>query len=153
MTEGRVHQVGAPRELYGCPVNVGLAKFLGNNNLSRAMRLTSSNDPVPKFKTIEGGHTLMVSAGHEELMSLPVNKPCILAIRPEAITLNDKQVIDNQLAARIEHIEFGGAMTTLTLDANGLKLEVLLLGTGEFGPGEQCVVSLPIDRIRLLPTT
>jgi iron(III) transport system ATP-binding protein len=150
MNEGRVHQVGAPRELYDHPVNVVVAKFLGNNNLIRAMRLTSSNDPIARFKTLEGGHTLTVSASHEQLMSLPVNKPCLLAIRPEAIALNDKTASDNQLAARIEHVEFGGATTTLTLDANGLKLEVLVLGAGEFGPGEQCVVSLPMDHIRLL---
>ena len=153
MSEGRVHQVGAPRELYEHPANVVVAKFLGNNNLIRAMRLTSSNDPITRFKTLEGGHTLTVRASHEQLMNLPVNKPCLLAIRLEAIVLNDEGASDNQLPARIEHVEFGGATTTLTVDANGLKLEVLVLGGDEFEPGEQCVVSLPMDHIRLLSTT
>ena len=151
MSEGRVHQVGAPRELYDHPDNPVVAKFLGNNNLIRAMRLTSSDDPITKFKTLEGGHTLTVGASHEQLMNLPVNKPCLLAIRPEAITLNDEQVTNNQLVARIEHVEFGGATTTLTLDANGLKLEVLVLGAGEFVVGDECVVTLSSDQIRLLP--
>src|SRR6266849_9900979 len=92
MFAGQIHQVGAPRELYEYPGNVVVAKFLGNNNLIRAMRLTSSNDSITKFKTLEGGHILTVSASHEQLMSLPVNKPCLLAIRPEAIVLDDKQV-------------------------------------------------------------
>src|SRR5207237_6040783 len=81
MGEGRVHQVAAPRELYDQPVNFAVATFLGNNNLIRALRLTSSNDPVTKFKTLEGGHTLIVSASHDQLMNLPVNKPCWLSIR------------------------------------------------------------------------
>jgi iron(III) transport system ATP-binding protein len=153
MNEGRVHQVGGPRELYEHPANPVVAKFLGSNNLIRAMRLTSSNDPITRFKTLEGGHTLTVVASHEQLMSLPVNKPCLLAIRPEAITLNDKHVPENQLAARIEHIEFGGATSTLTLDANGLKLEVLVLRSDGFAIGEQWVASLPRNHIRLLPTT
>ncbi|HMG72448.1 MAG TPA: ABC transporter ATP-binding protein [Pyrinomonadaceae bacterium] len=153
MSEGRVRQVGAPRELYEHPDNPVVAKFLGNNNLIRAMRLTSSNDPISRFKTLEGGHTLTVHASHEQLMNLPVNKPCLLAIRPEAIELNDKTTFDNQLPARIEGVEFGGATTTLTLDANGLKLEVLVLEAGEFAIDEQCVVSIPMDRIRLLPAT
>src|SRR5712671_7223827 len=85
MDKGRVQQVGAPRELYDHPANVIVARFLGNNNLIEAMRLTSSNDPLTKFKTLEGGHTLTVSTSHEQLMSLPVNKPCWLAIRPEVI--------------------------------------------------------------------
>ncbi len=150
MSAGRVQQVGAPRELYNHPANVIVAKFLGNNNLIRAMRLTSSNDPVTKFKTLEGGHNLTVSASHEQLMNLPVNKPCWLAIRPEAIRLNDKPGSDNQLTARIEHIEFGGATTTLTLDANGLKLEVLVLCADEFVSGDECQVTVPAGQIRLL---
>ncbi len=150
MSAGRVQQVGAPRELYNHPANVIVAKFLGNNNLIRAMRLTSSNDPVTKFKTLEGGHTLTVSASHEQLMNLPVNNSCLLAIRPEAIRLNDKPGSDNQLAARVEHIEFGGPTTTLTLDANGLKLEVLVLCADEFVSGDECQVTVPAGQIRLL---
>src|SRR5258708_18753048 len=151
MDKGRVLQVGAPRELYNHPANVIVAKFLGNNNLIRAMRLTSSNDPVTKFKTLEGGHTLTISASHEQLMNLPVNKPCLLTIRPEAIRLNDKPGSENQLTAQIEQIEFGGAITTLRLDANGLKLQVLVLSAKEVVQGEQCLVTLPPDQIRLLP--
>jgi len=152
MSEGRVHQVGAPRELYDLPADVMVARFLGNNNLIRALRLTSSNDSITKFKTLEGGHTLAVSASHEQLMSLPVNKPCLLAIRPEAITFNDEPAMDNQLKARVEHIEFGGATTTLALDANGLKLEVLVLRADEFALGDECMVTLSSDQIRLLPS-
>jgi iron(III) transport system ATP-binding protein len=151
MSEGRVHQVGGPRDLYEHPDNPVVAKFLGTNNLIRAMRLTSSNDPITRFKTLEGGHTLTVSASHEQLMNLPVNKPCLLAIRPEAIMLNDKTASANQLATRIEHVEFGGATTTLTLDAKGLKLEVLVLRADEFAIGDEWVVTLPMDQIRLLP--
>jgi iron(III) transport system ATP-binding protein len=153
MNQGRVQQVGAPRELYDRPANTIVAGFLGNNNLMRALRLTSSNDPLTKFKTLDGGHTLIVGATHEQLMNLPVNKPCLLTIRPEAIRLNDKPGSDNQLAARIEHIEFGGATTTLSVDANGLKLDVLVLRASEFALGEECLVTLPADQIRPLAST
>jgi iron(III) transport system ATP-binding protein len=151
MGKGSVLQIGASRELYDHPANGAVARFLGNNNLMQAMRLTSSNDPVTKFKTGDGGHVLTVNASHEELMGLPVNKPCWLAIRPEAIELNDKAESNNQLAARIELMEFGGATTTLRLDAGGLKLEALVLRADEYAIGDQCVVTLPAEQIRLLP--
>jgi iron(III) transport system ATP-binding protein len=156
MSEGRILQIGGPRELYEHPTNVAIAKFLGRNNLIRAMRLTSSNDPVTKFKTLAGDHTLIVRATHEQLMHLPVNKPCMLAIRPEAITVSEKDaarsqsVVDNQISARVEQIEFGGATTTLKLDANGLKLEALVMRADAFAVGEECFVSLSADRIQLL---
>ena len=152
MSDGQVLQVGPPRELYDQPANITVAKFLGRNNLIRAMRLTSSNDPLTRFKTLEGGHTLTVRASHEQLMRLPVNKPILLAIRPEAITVSkDQPIEENRVAARIEHIEFSGATTTVTVDANGLKLEALVLRAGNLKPGDECGVTLPADQIRLLP--
>lgn len=155
MDHGRVMQVAAPRELYDQPANVTIARFLGKNNLIRAMRLTSSNDPATKFKTLEGGHTLTVSATHDQLMHLPVNKPCVLAIRPEEIAIAEKATnnsqSENRLAARVESIEFGGATATITLDANGLKLEALVLGTNELKIGAECFVEMSPGRIKLLP--
>jgi iron(III) transport system ATP-binding protein len=152
MSQGRVLQVGPPRELYDQPANVTVAKFLGRNNLIRAMRLTSSNDSSTRFKTLEGGHTLTARASHEQLMRLPVNKPVLLAIRPEAIAVSKNQPIgDNCLDARIELIEFSGATTTMAVDANGLKLEVLVLRADNLEPGDECALTLPADQIRLLP--
>jgi iron(III) transport system ATP-binding protein len=151
MSEGRVLQTGPPRELYDRPANVAVAKFLGRNNLIRAMRLTSSNDAVTKFKTLDGGHTLAVRATHEQLMHLPVNKPCILAIRPEAIAVSNNQSPgENRLTARIEQIEFSGATTSVGLNANGLKLEALVLRADDFEVEDECVVTLAPDQIRLL---
>ena len=155
MVAGRVLQVGAPRELYDRPANLGVAKFLGRNNLIRAMRLTSSNDAITKFKTLEGAHTLTVNASHDQLMHLPVNKPCLLAIRPEAVALSSTNAENsearNRLTARVDRTEFGGATTTVSLDANGLHLEALVLGPGGMKAGTECVVELPPDRIILLP--
>jgi iron(III) transport system ATP-binding protein len=151
MGKGSVLQIGAPRELYDRPANGAVARFLGNNNLIQAMRLTSSNDPVTRFKTVDGSHVITANASHEELMNLPVNKPCWLAIRPEAIEFNAKPESNNLLAARVELMEFGGATTTLRLDAGGLKLEALVLSADEFAIGDECMVTLPPDQIRLLP--
>ena len=151
MSDGRVVQIGPPRELYEQPANVKVAKFLGRNNLIRAMRLTSSNDPVTRFKTLEGGHTLAVHATHEQLMHLPVNKPILLAIRPEAIEISKGTAPEeNRIVARISQIEFSGATTTLTLDASGLKLEALVLHADGLQVGVECAAMLPADQIRLL---
>jgi iron(III) transport system ATP-binding protein len=151
MSGGQILQVGAPQELYDHPTNVAVAKFLGHNNLIRAIRLTSSTDSTTKFKSLTGDHTLVVNATHDQLMHLPVNKPCLLTIRPEAVglsTINAK--VDNEIVARVDQIEFTGSTTSVTLDANGLKLEALVLRADSLREGEQCVVSLPVNEIRLL---
>src|SRR5260370_23327448 len=46
MNQGRVQQVGAPRELYDRPANTIVPGFLANNNLIRAIRLTSTTHPL-----------------------------------------------------------------------------------------------------------
>ena len=42
MGGGRILQTGAPRDLYEQPAQLSVARFLGRNNLIRAMRLSSS---------------------------------------------------------------------------------------------------------------
>ena len=151
MSAGQILQIGTPRDLYDHPTNLAVAKFLGHKNLIRAVRLTSSNDTVTRFKTLEGGHTLVANATHDQLMQLPVNKPCVLAIRPEAIGITKiSSKVDNEISARVDQIEFAGATTTITVDASGLKLEALVLQGAGLTVGEPCVVSLPAEQIRLL---
>lgn len=149
MSAGRIMQIGAPRELYEQPANITVAKFLGRNNLIRAMRLTSSNDSVTKFKTVDGGHTLVVQATHEQLMRLPVNNPCVLAIRPEAIDFAASG--ENVLRAVVSSAEYSGSKTRLTFDANGLALEVLVLDAGNLSIDNEVYLSLPPEKIKLLP--
>ena len=52
MNEGRVLQTGAPRALYEYPELTRVARFLGRNNLIVARRLTSSDEPVGKFRQL-----------------------------------------------------------------------------------------------------
>ena len=160
MSGGRILQVGTARELYERPASVAVARFLGRNNLINAIRLTSSDAGLTKFKTLAGGHVLAVNATHEQLVRLPMNKPCTLAIRPEAVVVSKERgaedpapgesSIDNRLRASVKQMEFAGATTTLRLDASGLLLEALIIGADDFSLGESCTVMLPSDRIGLL---
>ena len=63
MGGGRILQTGRPRELYEQPAQLSVARFLGRNNLIRAMRLSSSKADVAEFKTLDGGHTLRIPVG------------------------------------------------------------------------------------------
>ena len=57
---------------------------------------------------------------------------------------------DNRLPARVQQIDFTGATTTVTLNVSGLVLEALVLGADGFAVDDQCLISLPADRIQLL---
>jgi ABC-type Fe3+/spermidine/putrescine transport system ATPase subunit len=149
MVGGRLMQTGKPRELYEQPADIAVARFLGRNNLIRAMRLSSSNTSDGEFKTLEGGHTLHVPVSRDELA--PLNKPVLLAIRPEHVQLStNNHESKNVLRGSVREIVFAGATSTVRVDTNGLLLEALLLQPEDLHVGQECSLILRGDKLRLL---
>jgi iron(III) transport system ATP-binding protein len=149
MVGGRILQTGRPRDLYEHPAQLSVGKFLGRNNLLRAVRLSSSKSEVGEFKTLDGGHLIRLPVDDKNLV--PLNQTCILAIRPEHLVIA-KQGADgeNALTASVREINFAGATSTLKLDAGGLILEAITLNGAGLSVGEQYTVLLPPERIALL---
>jgi iron(III) transport system ATP-binding protein len=149
MVSGKLMQSGQPRELYEQPSDISVARFLGRNNLIRSMRLSSSKTHDGEFKTLEGDHILKFNVNHDDLA--PLNKPVFLAIRPEHIQVTkDRNGATNVLSGRVREIVFGGATSTVRVDANGLLLEALVLQSNGLQVGEGCSVVLPQEHLRLL---
>src|SRR5688572_23926441 len=149
MASGRILQTGRPRDLYEHPAQLSVARFLGRNNLIKVMRLSSSKVEIGEFKTLEGGHTIRIRVDDKEL--IPLNQPCVLAIRPEHVLLgNSDEKPENALAAIVREINFAGATSSVKLDANGLTLEALTLETNGLTVGDRCTAILPPHRISLL---
>ncbi len=149
MVGGRILQTGRPRDLYEHPAQLSVGKFLGRNNLIRAMRLSSSKSEVGEFKTLEGGHVIRIPAADKNLV--PLNQPCILAIRPEHVLVaNSDGEPENRLPAIVREINFAGATSSIKLDANGLTLEALTLEADGLSVGDAVIVALPAERIALL---
>ncbi len=149
MVSGRLLQTGGPRELYEHPNEISVARFLGRNNLIRVMRLSSSKSSNGEFKTLDGDHTLVLPIEAGDLA--PLNKPCVLAIRPEHVILTKKtEENGNVLTGRVREINFAGATSSVRVNANGLTLEALVLQSLDFTVGDECVVILPPERMSLL---
>jgi ABC-type Fe3+/spermidine/putrescine transport system ATPase subunit len=149
MVGGKLMQTGRPRELYEQPSEIAVASFLGRNNLIKAMRLSSSQTTDGEFKTLEGGHTLHLPVKHEDLA--PLNKPVYLAIRPEHVELStNNNNAANSLRGNIREIVFGGATSTVRVDANGLLLEALVLRTDGLEVNQSCNVILSPDHLTLM---
>jgi ABC-type Fe3+/spermidine/putrescine transport system ATPase subunit len=149
MVGGRILQTGRPRDLYERPAQLTVARFLGRNNLIEVMRLSLSKEGIAEFKTLEGGHTLRLPVRHDDLT--PLNKPCILSIRPEHLVIKrEADGLPNALPAKVREIDFAGATSSIKLDANGLRLEALALEADQVSVGESCVAILPPERIALL---
>ena len=113
------------------------------------MRLSSSKAELGEFKTLEGGHTIRMPVDDKDLV--PLNQPCILAIRPEHVLIrNSDEKYENALAATVREINFSGATSSIKLDANGLVIEALALEAEGFAVADRCTAVLPPERISLL---
>ena len=149
MAGGRILQTGRPRDLYEHPSQLSVGRFLGRNNLISVMRLSSSKSEVGEFKTVEGGHTLQIPLNGKSLV--PLNQPCMLAIRPEHVLVEGPGVtLQNSLPAVVSEVNFAGATSSIKLDANGLLIEALTLDPNGITVGEKRTVVLPPERISLL---
>ena len=149
MVGGKLMQTGKPRELYEQPADIAVARFLGRNNLIRAMRLSSSKTSDGEFKTLDGGHTLHVPVERNELA--PLNKPVVIAIRPEHVRLSaNNEGAPNALRGLVREIVFAGATSTIRVDANGLLIEALVVQPDGLQVNQECTVVLDPTRLRLL---
>src|SRR6185436_12924438 len=112
MVGGRILQTGRPRDLYEHPSQLSVGKFLGRNNLIRVIRLSSSKSEVGEFKTLDGEHVLRLPVNDKHLV--PLNQPCVLAIRPEHIEITrSSERLENALPATVREINFAGATSSI----------------------------------------
>lgn len=148
---GEIAQCGTPREVYEKPNSVTVAQTTGSNNLIEVRRLTSNKADVLEFQTIIGEHRLLIDKVEKSLLGA-IHQNTSLAIRPEHVSISFGASFpeDNLLKAKITGITFNGATTSVYLDADGLKLEALVLRLVGLNIGDECMVGLPPDRILIL---
>lgn len=151
LINGTIEQIGMPRELYEKPETVAAAKLVGRNNFVEARRLTFNNQQIQEFQTLIGNHRLVI--GKTENRSLgAITDTVTLAIRPEHISISFGASFpeDNLLKAKITDVRYLGATTRITLSADDLLLEALVLRLVGLNVGDECMVGLPPDRIHVL---
>jgi iron(III) transport system ATP-binding protein len=102
MKDGRVLQVGAPKELYERPRTRFVADFVGTNNL------------VPGRVSARAGAELVVDTAVGQLRAVPsgpVGDRCVLAIRPEnvAIAVGSPSNGGNVVRGRVSFVAYLGS--------------------------------------------
>jgi spermidine/putrescine transport system ATP-binding protein len=107
MSQGRVVQLGTPREIYYRPVSRFVADFIGESNFLAG---TVDADATGSRITLQGGATLPLGNG-------AVPGPATLMVRPEAVTIGrPDEGPSTALRGRIAHVAFMGDHTLITVD-------------------------------------
>ncbi len=135
MNNGRIAQIGTPREIYETPADVFVADFVGGSNLLEAVV-----GPGP------GGEAIATLQNGERLAVLPsaAPGPCTLAIRPERVIVEPEVNCNNRLTARLESCSYHGARNLFVarLGAQRLRIEA-----ASPPPSESFEIALPLSAI------
>jgi putative spermidine/putrescine transport system ATP-binding protein len=135
MREGVVQQVGTPKEVYGRPTNLHVARFMGYRNVHDCRIVQAHNDRAS------------VDANGVSLTGMRISPfpgpQAQLAIRPE-----DFQVCEsgapNSVQVRIESVEYGGRDSLLILGSAIGPIYARI--AGEFEPGQTLCLHVPPDK-------
>ncbi|TFB52309.1 ABC transporter ATP-binding protein [Cryobacterium tagatosivorans] len=102
LREGRLTQVGSPRELYARPVDLFTARFLG--------------DAVVLDATVEG-ELARCALGAVPIVPTPIRGDASIMFRPEQLAVGPAEA--DGCAGRVEAVEFYGSEVLLTIRLEG----------------------------------
>jgi ABC-type Fe3+/spermidine/putrescine transport system ATPase subunit len=142
MGEGRILQVGSPRELYDEPVDVRVAAFLGRTNLFNAL-IIDKEAPVGRVR-IEGVDELL-------LCRIPPNStPNMrgsLSVRPEAISVRPAAAREPGLPGRVCAAIYLGSLSQLRVALEiGRTIEVQQVTRRTWNVGDAVSVAFDPER-------
>ena len=135
MDEGRLVQVGTPREVYEEPIDGSVADFLGVANLLDVEHLGGGR--------IQVGDRVLRATGDG-----PVGR-CRVVIRPERVRLVEGEP-DNGLPVVVERRVFTGATTQVHLRSGDLAFHALVANSGGVAGDGATHAEMPVDALRLL---
>lgn len=147
MSEGRVAQVGSPREVYDEPADAYVADFLGVSNLMDTRALGPA--PGGGCRVAIGDFELVAGSGPAD-----ASGDAKVAIRPERIGLEAHGATgENRLPGMVERTVFLGAVTHVIIGLpEGRTLQAMLRGGAPtHEQGTPVVVHLPREALRVLP--
>jgi iron(III) transport system ATP-binding protein len=141
MCDGRIVQIGAPRDIYLKPSSAFAARFMGQSNM------------VP-------GHLVAVDTVQTALgpirvcaCGLPVGALVYLVVRPQSIRLHRGGAADapNVFSARVAGLSFLGDSVDVDADCGPLHLRLLVDSFADFRTGETLAIELQHERLAVVP--
>ncbi len=150
MSQGRVEQVGPPKQIYEEPATAYVADFLGVSNLMEA----TAGGPTGGGCAVKlGDFDLVAGQGENDSRGA-----CKITIRPERVQLQEQGVTgENVIPAMVERVVYVGSVLQVIVNlAPGQRIQAWIHnegGTLPYSSGSAVAARLPRDALRVLPGT
>jgi spermidine/putrescine transport system ATP-binding protein len=148
MSQGRVEQVGPPKEIYEEPATAYVADFLGVSNLMDAVA-NGAGDGGCKVRL--GDFDLIAGQGDPSTVG-----PAKVTIRPERVDIVDRDsAAENAMPAMVERVVYVGSTLQIILHlASGQAIQAWMPNDGDHQPhrsGDGVKVVFPPSALRVVP--
>jgi ABC-type Fe3+/spermidine/putrescine transport system ATPase subunit len=143
--EGRLRQLGTPRELYEQPASAFVAGFIGETNLVAA-HVASTGGPLV-VRVGSGDLVEVATAGSRDLRP---GDEVRLGIRPERVRLQVGR--DDGIAARVTQVVYVGDVVRYQLEVDGLgplQVKVPAAADPAVATGDAASVTFPSEAVRI----
>jgi iron(III) transport system ATP-binding protein len=142
LREGRLQQVGTPREVYLEPANAFVATFLGRANLAEADVLEA--DGTGWAARLAGGEVVRGAGA----TTLRAGQRGLVCVRPESVSLGEAG-----LAATVRGVTFLGQRFEIELEVAGARWLATAANLGQTPPALGAAVRVAVEprAARLLP--
>ncbi len=135
LMNGRLRQVGRPRDFYERPADAQIARFFGGRNF---------------LSGIKQGHIVQTSIGRVEIPASPApDGPVLLTVRPEAIEIGTNG--HNNFLARVQMYNGRLPISRCQVSINGVPIHLTPPPFHNLNTDETIVVHFPRERICVLP--
>ena len=145
MNEGRVEQVGPPREIYDRPQTRFVAQFIGLCNFIPATVTEATGDAL----VLEAGQGVRLRAARGA-NAPAVGGKVMLAVRPENVRIGGAGPGDNRVPGRVRTVTYLGKASHVRVEAAGADLLVEDHGARSGTLESGATVELAIDPERVL---
>jgi spermidine/putrescine transport system ATP-binding protein len=148
MSQGRVEQVGPPKEIYEEPATAYVADFLGVSNL---MDATATGQTAGGCGVSIGEFSFVAGQGDEDTRGAAK-----VTIRPERVDLEPQGMSgENRLPAMVERVVYVGSVLQVIVNlAPGERIQAWVQNEGgslPFESGAPVTVHFPPEALRVLP--
>jgi spermidine/putrescine ABC transporter ATP-binding subunit len=149
MRDGKIVQIGTPREIYNIPANAFVADFVGETNFINGRIISKSDD---EFVVETSIGTVRSAVANTMLVA---GKPILCSVRPESISISDSPAdnIPNQFEAAVSSVIYLGDVEEYWLRIkDSLEVKAVLNNPGQYErrSGDRVYISFqPQDAVSL----
>ena len=146
MKDGRIQQIGTPKELFNTPNNLFVAGFIG----SPAMNFINGEFDGKSFVFDEGKHKVNLDNDHIKLLKDYIGKELILGVRPENILFTDDKTrahLSNSFPLTCDISELLGHELIIYTYIGDTRIVVKTTVVDEMKNGEEREYVVDLDRI------